>query len=210
MKSTLVLLSAFLFSFNVMAQSQIDAFIKEAQDFIVKKDYKQAQLSLQDAINNINVLLAEEVGKSLPAEVNGLKADGDADVSGGGMGMVGGGFTITKKYQNATNTNQNAEVQILGNSPLMTSMNMYLSNPAMMGSEYKSVRVGTQRAIMKSEMQDVYDDKGNSSKARSTEIQIPLNSTLITVRCNGFASEQAELDFANKLDLGKVKTTLGE
>jgi hypothetical protein len=37
---------------------------------------------------------------------------------------------------------------------------MYLNNPAMMGSGYKSVQVGSQRAILKSEMEDFYDDNG--------------------------------------------------
>lgn len=46
--------------------------------------------------------------------------------------------------------------------------------------------------------------------ACSSEIQIPLNQTLIKIDANGFASEQAELDFANKLDIPKLKTQLGE
>jgi len=194
-----------------MGQSQAETFIKEAQDFLAKKDYKQAQLSLQDAINDINNLLAADIAKSLPAEINGLKADGDGEINGAGMGMMGGGFSITKKYTNAAVKENDAEVQIMANSPLLSSMNMYLSNPSMMGPEYKSVRVGgTQRAILKTEQQDSYDDKGNSKKIRSTEIQIPLSQTLITLHLNGFATEQDELAFAGKLDLAKLKTALGE
>jgi hypothetical protein len=214
MKATSLFLFGFLLSLNAMsqtsAQSQIDAFIKEAQDFMAKKDYKQAQLSLQDAINNINILIAEDIAKSLPAEINGLKAENEGNVNTGTMGMVGGGFTITKRYAHPTNKDNSAEVQIMGNSPLLSTMNMALANPAMMGQDYKSVRVGTQRAIMKSEMQDFYDDNGNSHKARSSEIQIPLNQTLIKIDANGFATEQAELDFANKLDIPKLKAQLGE
>lgn len=156
------------------------------------------------------MLLAEDIAKGLPAEINGLKAEGDGDVNTGGMGMVGGGFTITKRYPHSTQKENNAEVQIMGNSPLLTSMNMYLANPAMMGADYKSVRVGTQRAIMKSDMEDVYDDNGNSKKVRSSELQIPLSSTLIKIDLKGFATEQAELDFANKLDIPKLKMQLGE
>ena len=210
MKAIALFLLTSLIALNVMGQSQADMFIKEAQDYLAKKDYKQAQLSLQDAINDINTLLAADIAKSLPAEINGLKAEGDGDVNTGGMGMVGGGFTITKKYLNPTNKDNDAEVQLLANSPLLTSMNMYLTNPGMMGSEYKSVRVGTQRAIMKSEMQDAYDDKGKSKQIRSSEIQIPLSQTLITINARGFATEQDELAFANKLDIAKLKTALGE
>ena len=211
MKAIALFLFASLVALNVMGQGQAETFIKEAQDFLAKKEYKQAQLSLQDAINDINIVLAGDLAKSLPAEINGLKAEGDGDVNTGGMGIVGGGFTITKRYRNETKKENNAEVQIMANSPMLSSLNMYLTNPSMMGQDYKSVRVGgTQRAILKTEMQDFSDDNGASKKIRSTEIQIPLSQTLITIRLNGFATEQDELAFAAKLDLAKLKTALGE
>ena len=206
MKKIALFSFAALFVLRVTGQSQAETFIKEAQDYLVKKEYKQALLSLQDAINDINLMLARQVAESLPAEINGLKADGESEVNAGGMGMVGGGMQITKRYRNETKTENEAEVQILANSPLLTTMNMYLTNPGMLGPGYKSVRVGTNRAILKTDVQD----DGNGAKTRSTEIQIPLNQTLITIRANGFATEQEELAFATKLDLEKIRTALGE
>lgn len=206
MKKTALFLFALLTGFSATAQSQAETFIKEAQDYLANKEYKQAQMSLQDAINDINTLLAQQVAESLPAEINGLKAEGENEITSGGMGMIGGGMQITKRYRNETKTENDAEVQILANSPLMATMNMYLSNPGMMGPNYKSVRVGTNRAIAKTDIQD----SGDGQKIRSTEIQIPLNQTLIIVRANGFATEQDELAFANKLDIAKIRTALGE
>lgn len=211
MKANVLFLFASLISLTTLGQSQAETFIKEAQAYLAKKEYKQAQLSLQDAINDINMMLAADIAKSFPAEINGLKSEGDGEINTAGMGMIGGGFTITKKYRHATNKDNEAEVQILANSPLLSTMSMYLSNPSMMGPDYKSVRIGgTQRAILKTEIEDSYDDKGASKKMRSTEIQIPLSQTLITLHLNGFATEQDELAFAAKLDLAKLKTALGE
>ncbi len=187
-------------------QSQAEAFIKEAQDFLAKKEYKQAQLSLQDAINDINMLVAQQVAGLLPAEINGLKAEGDGEVSAAGMGMMGGGMQITKRYRNETKPENDAEVQIIANSPMLSTMNMYLTNPAMLGAGYKSVRVGSTRAISKTDLQD----GDNDTKIRSTEIQIPMGQTMITIQANGFATEQDELSFANKLELEKIRTALGE
>jgi len=187
-------------------QSQAEAFIKEAQDFLAKKEYKQAQLSLQDAINDINMLVAQQVAGLLPAEINGLKAEGDGEVSAAGMGMMGGGMQITKRYRNETKPENDAEVQIIANSPMLATMNMYLTNPAMLGAGYKSVRVGSIRAISKTDLQD----GDNDTKIRSTEIQIPMGQTMITIQANGFATEQDELSFANKLELEKIRTALGE
>jgi hypothetical protein len=206
MKKNFILLFVTLIVLKVEGQNQSEAFIKEAQDFLAKKEYKQAQLSLQDAINEINMMLAKQVAESLPAEINGLKAEGEGEVGGTGMGMIGGGMQITKRYSNAAKPENNAEVQIIANSPMISAMNMYLTNPGMAGAGYKSVRVGTTRAISKTDLQDAE----NGAKTRSTEIQIPIGQTLITIRVNGFATEQDELSFATKLDVEKIRTALGE
>jgi hypothetical protein len=94
----------------------------------------------------------------------------------------------------------------MANSPMLATLNMYLTNPSMLGPGYKSVRIGSTRAIAKTDIQD----DGNGNKSRSTEIQIPMGQTLINIRTNGFATEQDELAFANKLQLEKIKTALGE
>ena len=198
-----------LASFSVGAQSQAEAFIKEAQQFLAAKNYQQAQLSLQDAINDINTIIAVQIGDALPAEINGLKSDGDAEVNAGAMGMMGGGMSIVKNYSHPSKKENEAEVQILANSPMLASINMFMSNPAMLGEGYKSVRVGTRRAILKSEMEDYYDDGGTTKKIRSSELQIPLSQTLITINLKGFATEQEELAFASKLDIDKLSALLG-
>ena len=51
MKRTLFLLISCFISLSLISQNQAETFIKEAQDLLAKKEYKQAQLSLQDAIN---------------------------------------------------------------------------------------------------------------------------------------------------------------
>jgi len=190
------------------AQSQAETFIKEAQQYLAEKNYQQAQLSLQDAINDINNIIAMQIGEALPVEINGLKADEAASVNSGAMGMIGGGMSISKNYTNSAKKENQAEVQILANSPMLASINMFMSNPAMLGEGYKSVRVGTRRAILKSEIDDYYND-GASKKIRFSELQIPLSQTLITINLKGFATEQEELAFATKLDIDKLSALLG-
>jgi len=209
MKSKILLFLFSFVSFLGLSQDQFQNFVTEAQDFYGQKNYKAAQLSLQDAINELNTLMSGQLVDVLPAEINGLKAVKDgADASG--MGMMGGGMTISKRYEHPSKKENSADVTILANSPMMQAMSMYLNNPSMMGQGYKSVRVGTQRAILKSEMEDFYDDNGASKQIRSSELQIPLTSTLITINMKGFTSEADELAFANKLGIDKLKAALGE
>lgn len=210
MKKLLLFAGLSLLLLPVYGQSQADAFIKEAQGYLTQKDYKQALLSLQDAINDINNLVAQQIAESLPAEINGLKADGQGEVNNAAMGMIGGGMQITKRYENPAKEENDVEVMIMANSPMMATMNMYITNPAILGSEYKSVRIGTRRAILKSAMNDYYGNSGGSKQIRITELQVPLTQTLITLNMRGFASEAEELAFANKLDIEKLRTALGE
>ena len=206
MKRTIPLLLGCFISLTLSAQTQADAYIKEAQDFIAQKEYKQAQLSLQDAVNELNRLIAQQVGESLPGEINGLKADGEAEVETAGMGMLGGGVQISRSYTHPSNDQNTAQVQIITNSPMLASLGMYITNPGMMGNEYKGVRIGTTRAILRSES----SDDGNGHTLRDSELQIPLSQTLLTLQLRGFATEQDEINFATKLDLAKLKVALGE
>ncbi|MBK9983304.1 MAG: hypothetical protein IPP15_13060 [Saprospiraceae bacterium] len=212
MKNFILFLVALVVTVQMTAQSQAETFIKEAQAYLAQKDYKQAQLSLQDAINDINNVLAQQISQSFPAEINGLKANEDNgnSTNTATMGMMGGGMTISKTYQHPTKKENSAEINIIANSPMMSMMSMYMNNPAVMGQGYKSIRVGTRRGILKSEMQDSYGDNGNSKQIRSTELQIPLTQTLITINLKGFATEADELAFAAKLDIEKLRVSLGE
>ncbi len=213
MKTNILILLLSVMCFRAMSQDQAATYIKEAQDYLVKKDYKQAQLSLQDAINDLNNVIGKQIAESMPAEINGLRAeagDDNSSVNMGAMGVMGGGMAISKKYKHPTKKENEADISIIANSPMMSMMNMYMSNPSMMGQGYKSVRVGTHRAIMKTENQDWSDDNGNSKQIRSSELQIPLTQTLITITLKGFATEADELAFANKLDIEKLRIALGE
>ena len=210
MKAILLFALISFASLNLSAQSQAETYIKEAQDFLAQKNYKQAQMSLQDAINDLSLILATQIAESLPDEVNGLKSTGDESADAGAMGMMGGGMTIQKNYAHPTKRENTVELMIIANSPMMAAMNMYINNPAMLGQGYKSVRVGSRRAILKNEMEDFYDDNGTSKQIRSTVLQIPLSQTLITINMKGFATEAEELAFANKLDIEKLRIALGE
>ncbi len=212
MKKFVLIGTLLFYAFWSLGQNQIDTYIKEAQAYISQKNYKQAQLSLQDAINEINTLLAKQLVEALPNEINGLKAvDGETDVNAGAaMGMIGGGMQITKTYRHDTKKENEVELMIMANSPMLNGLNMFLTNPAMLGQGQKSVRVGTRRAIMKTEMEDYTDEQGTSKKIQVSEIQVPLGQTLITFKTKGFATEQDALAFAAKFDLDKIKTLLGE
>src|SRR5689334_6074541 len=133
MKKFLMLITVCLTGFIAGAQTQVDTYIKDAQAYLANKQYKEAQLSLQDAINEINTMIAAQIGEMMPDEISGLKAEGDATNNSAAMGMMGGGIQITKTYKNPSKDENEAEVMIMANSPMLSAMTMYLTNPAMLG-----------------------------------------------------------------------------
>jgi hypothetical protein len=127
------------------------------------------------------------------------------------MAFMGGGMTVTRKYKNSADQGHNAEVTIVANSPLLSSLSMFINNPALAtGSNQKSVRVGTKRALLQMNQEEEYDNNNNVKKVMVGDLQIPLNATLITVKARGFKDEAAILAFANALNIDKIKAALGD
>ncbi len=208
-----LLLSALLgvFSMSLFAQGQAETYINEALNNVKAKQYKAAQLSLQDAINEINSYIAQEVLAQLPAEIDGLKAQiSDDQSNSAAMAFMGGGTTITRKYEGA-DSRKNAEVSIVANSPLVGTMTALMGNPMMSNSaNQKSIRVGTRRGILKKDINTEYDDNGTEKQVTNYELQVILGQTLVTVKGQGFETEQAFTAFYQKIDFEKIAKTLGE
>lgn len=208
-----IILSIVLFSLSaaLFAQGQAETYINEALGYLKSKSYKQAQMSLQDAISEINNYLAQEVLNQLPEEINGLKANKSEDNSNSaGMSIMGGGMSISRKYAKA-DSKQTAEIDIIANSPLINTMSMFLNNPAMMNSNnQKSVRVGTKRAMLKKDTNSTTDDNGKTIEVLNFELSVVLGQTLVTVKGDGFANEQAFTAFYSKIDFDKISKSLGE
>ncbi len=208
-----LLLSALLgvFSMSLFAQGQAETYINEALNNVKAKQYKAAQLSLQDAINEINSYIAQEVLAQLPAEIDGLKAQiSDDQSNSAAMAFMGGGTTITRKYEGA-DSRKNAEVSIVANSPLVGTMTALMGNPMMSNSaNQKSIRVGTRRGILKKDINTEYDDNGAEKQVTNYELQVILGQTLVTVKGQGFETEQAFTAFYQKIDFEKIAKTLGE
>lgn len=212
MKKVFLSLVVVCFSLLTFAQGQAETYINEALNYVKAKNYKQAQMSLQDAINEINNELAQQIIGLLPEEINGLKANkSDDNTNSSAMGMMGGGMTISRKYA-AEDNKVTAEVSIIANSPMISSLSMFINNPALMSSSgnQKSVRVGTRRAMLKKDNGTSYDDNGNSKDVLNFELSVLLGQTLVTVKGDSFDTEQTFIAFYQKIDFEKLAKALGE
>jgi hypothetical protein len=133
--------------------------------------------------------------KLLPTKMENLTADTKNDqvtaASGSGIGLF-----VHRTYQADSKT---ATLDIINNSPLITSLNALLAVPFvayMGGSGHKVVKVQGYKAIL-----DKPESDGTTQP--SYTLQIPLQNTLVTLQVEE-GSEDRILKMANTLPLAKI------
>lgn len=188
---------------SLFSQSDLDKTILDAQGYIKEKNYKDAQIALQQAIGYLNELMGKDVLAALPLTLNDMTANTGSDVNNtSAMAMMGGGVNISRSYQTAANDGTNIEINIAANSPLLSSITMMINNPLMLSASQdagKSIKVGNRRSLIKSKPAD-----------KTYELMVPLANSLITINGNNIKDEAGFLAYVNKLEIEKIARVLGE
>jgi hypothetical protein len=171
-------------------QTNLDA----ARSSYQSGDLENTRFALQEALNLINQAIGQEILGLLPASMGGMEKTADGDnVTGTGVGFAG--LFVNRAYAGG---NKNASVEIVGDSPLMTSLNALLAMPSFMTSDpnQKRIKVGTYKALQTKST----DDQG----IVTYEIQLPLTNTLLTFKCTGVQNESEVTGMVNTLPVDKI------
>jgi hypothetical protein len=135
---------AALLSVTATAQADdISDAIQEALKAYKQGDMAGAKESLGYATQLLNEKGADTLATALPAPLPGWEA-GDTQSSAAGASLFGGGLQASRTYNR---NDQYVQVEIVGDSPMLSQMMMIMSNPALAGSMGRSVKVGKQRGI---------------------------------------------------------------
>lgn len=178
--------------------------LAEAQDFnkdlaTAKSSYssgnlEDARFAMQQMLTDIDVLVGKELIKILPPKLDALAADVKSDNVTANTGLAGA--VVHREYGAGDKT---ATLDIMSNSPLIASLNAILSIPFIGNSGD-----GTQKVVKiqgyKSVLQKSEDTEGGKT---NYTLQIPLNSTLITLVGND-TSEADILKWANLLPMAQI------
>jgi hypothetical protein len=119
--------------------------------------------------------------------------------------MATSGFIGTSIHREYGATQQNkVEVDLITNSPMVASVNAWLNNPMManMGGR-KAMKVDGYKGSYTYEVRDETDNSGNQVKKPYAEMQIPVFSSLITVRCSNM-NEDAFVKMLNTIPVSKI------
>jgi len=115
--------------------------INEALKAYQNHDTQTALAALDAAANLLRQARAESFKALLPAPMSGWTADA-AEATTVGAALLGGGTTASRKYHSG---NQQVEVQIMADSPMLQGMAALLGSPFAAAGGMKTVVVGGRR-----------------------------------------------------------------
>lgn len=172
----------------------VQARLDEAMSSYRSDDLENTRFALQEALTEINREVGREILAALPAEMNSLPMIEDED-NVTGMNSSFAGLFVHRSYRGE---NRSASIDIVSDSPMMAGINTILAMPGFMTSDdnQKRVKVSNYKALL---------TKNESETGEiSWDLQVPLNSSLLTFGCKGFTSESEVMDMANQLPVKQI------
>jgi hypothetical protein len=174
--------------------------LADAETSYKAASYGEARYAVQQAMLGVEMEIGQDILKSLPETVSGLKKDAGADkVTSTGWGWAG--LTIQRVY---TGKDKELTVTIANNSVWMSAINMYMANGGynQAGSSdqnWKHTKVKGHKAII-----EFSEDSGY-------KLSVPLGqSSILVYEGVNFATEQELMTAANAIDIEAIKKKLGE
>ena len=156
---------------------------------------EEAHFALQQAMQEVDLIIGKEVLKLLPAKMDTMPIDDKDDNVSSNIGFIGA--TIHRSYGKAT---RKADLTIISNSPMVAMINTILNTPMMGGmmndGKSKTVKVHGYKARL--EKQD-----GSIEGKNNYELQIPLGSALITFKVDD-CTDNKMLELANTIPLPQI------
>jgi hypothetical protein len=179
---------------HITFAQDFDKNLATARSSYSSGNLEDARFAMQQMLNDIDVLIGKELIKSLPQKLDALAANSANDNVTANTGLAG--VLVHRDYGTGTKT---AVLDIMSNSPLVASINAILSIPFIGNSgdgSQKVIKVQGYKSVLQKNV-DTETNKTNYS------LQIPLNSTLITI--NGNDCSEAEITrWANALPMAQI------
>lgn len=203
MKKTIILSIVVLSSLFVSAQNEFKKQLGDARTAYAAGKLDDSRFAMQQMLYELDMITGKEVLKLLPQKMNEQAAVTKLDNVTGASGFLG--VVIHREYgQEAAPTDgsesKNVNLEIISNSPLITSINALLSLPLIGNSgDNKVVRISGYKALVSKV------DAGNNTF--NYDLQLPLNNSLITLKAPGLSQDQV-IKLANTLPVQDIAKML--
>jgi hypothetical protein len=169
--------------------------IQTARQSYSSGNLEDSRFAMQQMLQEIDILAGKEVLKILPNILGTLDARIAEDQVSAGVGFAGA--VIHRVYQTE---DKSATMEIISNSPLIGSINAILSIP------FIGTGANGERRVVKIEGYKALIQKNSDADKISYDIQVPLGSTLITVRTENYRDDIVKL--ANSIPVALISQKL--
>jgi len=189
------LLGIVMLAFLVKAQD-VTSNIETAKNSYSAQNYDQARVAIQQAMAELNKKVANEVIALLPQTINQFSCQTSQDmVSGWEMGLMS--LMVSRNWDSETNS---ISFSVMGNSPLVASINAALSMPMMMGAgnpNQKKTNIEGYKALLEKQVDENQQISGYS-------LMVPFQSSLIQLNYSGPIAEQDFLNIVAQIPVSKI------
>ena len=193
----LIILACTLITANTFSQN-FKTDIAAAKTAYASNKLEDAHFALQQAMQEIDMIIGKQVISLLPATMNTFKASTKDDEVMSNVGFMGS--TIHRSWGDS----DNVDLSIIGNSPMIGTLNAFLNTPllgslASKNSDNKIIKVQGYKGQLTRE------DAGNGQS--NYTIQVPLGTSLITFKANNTTDMQITA-WADTLPLQQIAKLL--
>jgi hypothetical protein len=188
----LIILVVVVLSYTAQAQ-EFDKNLASARSAYASGNLEDTRFALQQMLTEIDMVVGKEILKLLPAKMDAMAANSKDDNVTANSGIAG--VLVHRSYGAGEKT---ATLDIMGNSPLVGSLNAILSLPMMGGGD------GTQKTVKVQGYKGILQKNVNTETNKTDfTLQIPLNTTLLTFIVNE-STEADVLRLANTIPVSEI------
>ena len=194
MKQLIFIIAIISISGNVLAQDFTKDMATAKAAYNAGK-LEETHFALQQAMQEIDLIVGKEVLKLLPPKMDSLTINTKDDNVSSNVGFVGA--TIHRSYGKYA---KKADLSIISNSPMVAMINTFLNTPILGGmmndANTKTVKVQGYKARLEKK-------PGSAEDKNDYELQVPLGSALITFAVDD-CSDTEILAMANTIPLPQI------
>ena len=194
MKRIFIILFTAFFAMHVQGQDFTKDMTTAKSAYDAGK-LEETHFALQQAMQEIDLIVGKEVLKLLPPKMDTLSINTRDDNVSANTGFIG--TTIHRSYGMSA---KKADLTIISNSPMVSMLNTVLNTPMLGGmsgdANSKTVKVHGYKARLEKK-------PGSAEDKNDYELQIPLGSSLITFAVDDCTDTQI-LAMANTIPLPQI------
>ena len=190
----LIIFSLFSILISASFAQDFKADIATAKTAYAGGKLADAHFALEQAMQEIDMIVGQEVLKLLPTKIDTLNSNPKEDHVMANSGFIG--TTIHRSY----GLQGGAAIEIISNSPMLAGLNAFLNMPMLGGM----MRDENTKVVKVQGYKSRLEKQGENENGKTNySLQIPFSSALLTLTVKG-KSESEVLALANSIPMEQI------